>query len=133
MDATGSVTRLFDQLRSSDKGVRDAAAAQIWGRYFPQLLEKARRHLHTRVRQREDEADVLQDMYKSFCGRMEKGAFELNDRSDLWRLLVTMTLNKARKAGARHQRQKRDVSRDQQVPTNEEENSFAPNWAFEVM
>jgi hypothetical protein len=109
MDKPGSVTRLVGQLRADDPKAREDAARRIWQRYFPDLLDLARRNLSPRVRQREDEEDVLQNMYASFCARQRRGDFDLGGRNDLWRLLVTMTLNKAKKAAARHTRGVRTV------------------------
>ena len=39
------------------------------------------------------------------------GLFALEGRNDLWRLLVTMTLNKARGLATKHTRERRDVRR----------------------
>ena len=112
MDGPGSVTRLLDDLRSEDPAARDVAAQRIWAMYFPPLLEMATRQLSPGVRRRVDGDDVLQDMYKSFCVRMGRGEFVLEGRDSLWRLLVTMTLNKARKAATRQHSAKRDVRRE---------------------
>lgn len=126
---SGSVTVLVAQLRSGDPAVRDEAARQIWNKYFPQLLEIARRQISDRLRTREDEEDVLQTMYKSFCQRQERGDFTLEGRDDLWKLLVTMTLNKARKAAERHGRQARDYRREQAPPSDDD----GAQQAFEHM
>jgi RNA polymerase sigma factor (sigma-70 family) len=132
MDHPGSVTRLLDQLRSDDIQTRHAAAEQIWQRYFPDLLELARRRLHRRVSRREDAEDVLQNMYHSFCARQQRGGFTLDNRDDLWRLLVGMTLNKARKAVARHTRGKRNIHSEQDAAAVDGD-SAAPGWALEVI
>jgi RNA polymerase sigma factor (sigma-70 family) len=127
MDPSGSVTQLLKDLESGTPSVRRQAEAEIWQRYFPQLLTLARRSIDARTRRREDEEDILQSMYHSFCVRLKRGEYELDGRGDLWKLLVTMTLFKTRRAIAKHRRHKRDV-----VP-------HAPNddqsgvWAFEQM
>ena len=109
----GSVTRLIYDLRSDDSAVRDVAARLIWQRYFHGLLELARSNLDKRVRRRTDEEDVAQSMFKSFCSRQQRGEFDLAGRDELWRLLVTITLRKARNAANAHRRKKRDVAREQ--------------------
>jgi ECF sigma factor len=76
MDSQGSVTRLRDQLRSGDARLRDAAARDLWQRYVPPLLALARHHLDRKLLHREDEDDVLQSMYASFCTRQQRGRFE---------------------------------------------------------
>ncbi|MFI5456662.1 MAG: ECF-type sigma factor [Isosphaerales bacterium] len=77
----GSVTRLIQLLRSDDPAERDLAARLIWRRYFRDLLELARNNLNRRIRRREDEEDVLQSMYKSFCLRQQRGEFDLASRA----------------------------------------------------
>jgi len=91
----------------------------------------ARRTLDSRTRQREDEEDVVQSMYASFCFRLKRGAFELDGRTDLMKLLVTMTLHKSRQAVARHRRHRRDTRRETSPAPPGGEDSTA--WAFEQM
>ena len=112
MGAHGSVTRLIIDLRSDEPAVREVAARLVWGRYFQELLILARNHLSARIRGREDEEDVLQSMYKSFCIRQRRGDFDLPNRDELWNLLVRITLRKARNAANRHLQGKRDVRRE---------------------
>ena len=109
----GSVTRLIIDLRSDEPAVREVAARLVWGRYFQELLALARSHLSARIRGREDEEDVLQSMYKSFCLRQRRGDFDLSNRDELWKLLVQITLRKARNTANRHLQGKRDVRREQ--------------------
>src|SRR4051812_403427 len=90
MGSEASVTRLIQLLRTDDKSVRDMAASLIWQRYFGDLLDLARKHLDKRVRVRADEEDVLQSMFQSFCARQVRGEFDLADRDELWKLLVTI-------------------------------------------
>jgi hypothetical protein len=115
MGREGSVTRLIQFLRSGDATERDLAARVIWQRYFRDLLELAGNHLNQRIRRREDEEDVLQSMYKSFCLRQQRGEFDLASRDALWKLLVTITLRKARNAAKKQMREKRDVGREQTI------------------
>jgi RNA polymerase sigma factor (sigma-70 family) len=113
MGAQGSVTRLIIDLRSDEPAVREVAARLVWGRYFRELLALARNHLSARIRRREDEEDVLQSMYQSFCARQRRGDFDLAGRDELWRMLVQITLRKARNAANRHLLAKRDVRREE--------------------
>jgi RNA polymerase sigma factor (sigma-70 family) len=127
----GSVTRLIQLLRSDDSVERDLAAQLIWRRYFRDLLELARNNLNKRIRRREDEEDVLQSMYKSFCLRQQRGEFDLAGRDALWKLLVTITLRKARNAAKKQGREMRDVAREQAVTDGDETSSAG--WALEQM
>ncbi len=63
--------------------MREAAVGLVWGRYFQALLSLARSHLSARIRSREDEEDVLQSVYKSFCHRQRRGDFNLAIRGQL--------------------------------------------------
>jgi RNA polymerase sigma factor (sigma-70 family) len=112
MDSQGSVTQLIEQLRSDNPTLRDDAARGLWERYMPALLELARHHLDHKLRHRQDEEDVLQSMYASICLRQRRGAFEMSGRDELWKLLVTVTLRKARNAARNHRRQARDYRRE---------------------
>ena len=131
MSVHGSVTWLLQDLRSTDPAVYQKAARLIWDRYFRALLSLAQAHLHPRVRRREDEEDVLQSMYASFCRRQRRGDFDLANRDELWGLLVTITLRKARDAARRQHRQARDVGREQGGPAAE--GAGPPQWALEQM
>ncbi len=113
MNSPGSVTHLFQDLRSPDESVRESAAQEIWVRFSQQLLELARNRLSGAIKVREDENDVVQSMYKSICARLERGQYTFANRDDMIDLMVTVTLNKVRDAVRRHQREGRDVGREQ--------------------
>jgi RNA polymerase sigma factor (sigma-70 family) len=127
----GSVTRLIRLLRSDDAAERDMAARLIWLRYFRELLDLARKNLNRRIQRREDEEDVLQSMYKSFCLRQQRGEFDLAGRDALWKLLVTITLRKARNAVRRQGQDMRDIAREQTLPIDDETKSV--HWVLEQM
>jgi RNA polymerase sigma factor (sigma-70 family) len=131
MGRDGSVTRLIRLLRSDDAAERDLAARLIWRRYFRDLLELARNNLDRRIRRREDEEDVLQSMYKSFCLRQRRGEFDLAGRDALWNLLVTITLRKARNAAKKQARDRRDIARE--VTITDRDDAESAHWALEQM
>jgi RNA polymerase sigma factor (sigma-70 family) len=120
-------------LRDEDRAVRDMASSLIWQRYFRDLLDLARKNLDKRVRRRADEEDVLQSMFQSFCARQGRGEFDLADRDELWRLLVTITLRKARNASRDHHRDRRDIARELTLPTSTNDDRSCPDWALELM
>src|SRR5260370_20937711 len=130
MATHGSVTRMIAQLQSDDPAVRDLAARLIWQRYFRDLLALARHQLDGRTRRREDEEDVLQSMYNSFCMRQQRGDFDLSGRDKLWALLVQITLCKARNTANRHRQGKRDVKRED---LNQGDEPGMSRWALEQM
>src|SRR3954470_11969746 len=131
MHPPGSVTVMITRLRSDDPREREGAARLIWGRYFPALLGLARGHLDRRVRLREDEEDILQSMFASFCRRQARGDFDLHGRDALWALLVTITLRKARNAANRHRTAGRDCRREHEAPPDD--GGECPGWALERM
>src|SRR3954468_19152754 len=131
MDPPGSVTVMISRLRSDDPQEREEAARLIWRRYFPALLDLARGHLDRRVRRREDEEDVLQSLFGSFCRRQARGDFDLRGRDALWALLVTITLRKARNAANRHRTAGRDCRREEEGPPDAA--GGCPGWAPERM
>jgi RNA polymerase sigma factor (sigma-70 family) len=133
MNTPASVTRLIHLLRSHDTAVRDMAAGMIWQRYFRELLSLARRNLDRRARHRADEEDVLQSMFRSFCARQGRGDFHLADRDELWRLLVTITLRKARNTAKAQRREKRDFEREQAPLTEPGCDSSCTSWELEEM
>jgi DNA-directed RNA polymerase specialized sigma24 family protein len=90
----GSITRWIGDLKSGG----DAAARQLWERYFERLVRLASKKLRNdrRARTVEDEEDAALSAFDSFCRGVERGRFpRLTDRDDLWRLLVVLTVRKA--------------------------------------
>jgi RNA polymerase sigma-70 factor (ECF subfamily) len=92
---------------------REAAAVEIVERYTAALVAIARREINPQLARRVDPEDVVQSAYRSFFVRMGRGEYELGNGTELWKLLVTITLNKVRKQGKFHYAQKRNVSRDE--------------------
>jgi RNA polymerase sigma factor (sigma-70 family) len=133
MESVDSVIKLAQLLRAEAPAVRDMAASLIWQRYFRDLLNLARSNLDRRVRVRADEEDVLQSMFRSFCARQGRGEFELADRDELWRLLVTITLRKARNTARDHHRDRRDVARERTIFGSDDQDRSCPGWALEQM
>lgn len=100
---TGSVSQWIEQVKAGE----ESAAAHLWQRYQPQLLDIARRKLNG-GRGPGDEEDVVVDALASFFQRTKGGRFpDLQDREGLWRLLVTITNRKAINQIAHENRQKR--------------------------
>jgi DNA-directed RNA polymerase specialized sigma24 family protein len=89
------------QLQAGDQ----AAAQALWERYFRRLVALARKKLHGAARRVADEEDVALSAFDSFCRRVAGGRFpQLNDRDNLWQLLVVITARKAHHL-VRHERQ----------------------------
>src|SRR5262249_52379172 len=68
----------------------------LWERYHRRLVGLARRKLESSRRRGADEEDVVQDAFHSFFRGVAGGRFpRLDDRDNLWRLLVVITARKA--------------------------------------
>lgn len=88
----GSVSVWIDQLKAGE----NEAAREIWERYFDKLLNVARRRLGSIPRRSFDEEDIAVSVFDSLYKGAEAGRFEeMRDRTDLWKLLVTITRQKA--------------------------------------
>jgi len=74
----------------------EQAVQEIWQRYYDKLVHLARRKLGPMGRRAADEEDVALSAFHSFYRGASEGRFpKLNDRHDLWKLLVTITCRKA--------------------------------------
>lgn len=105
-DEQGSVTRWITDLKAGDR----RAVQPLWERYFARMASLARARLRA-VRLRDggqDEEDAALSAFDSLCVGLERGQFpQLDDREDLWRLLVVITSRKVLLQARRHLRQKR--------------------------
>jgi DNA-directed RNA polymerase specialized sigma24 family protein len=94
MSSAGSVTCWLRQLKAGER----AASQPLWETYFRQLVTRARHQLAGVPRRAVDEEDVALSAFGSFCRAAEAGRFpQLEDRHDLWQVLLLLT---DRKAGA---------------------------------
>jgi DNA-directed RNA polymerase specialized sigma24 family protein len=92
MASEGSVTDWLGRLRTADPG----AAQQLWQRYFQRLVQLARRRMQGAPGRGADAEDVALSAFASFCHHAEQGRWpQLQDRDNLWRLLVVLTARKA--------------------------------------
>jgi DNA-directed RNA polymerase specialized sigma24 family protein len=104
MSSSNSVTHWISKLKAGDH----AAAQKLWEAYFHRLVGMARKKLNGTRRRVADEEDVALSAFDSFCRGAENGRFpSLNDRDNLWHLLVVITERKARYLAVHEGRQKR--------------------------
>jgi DNA-directed RNA polymerase specialized sigma24 family protein len=88
----GSVTDWLGRLADGDP----AAAQPLWERYFQRLVARARHKLAGTPRAAADEEDVALSAFDSFCRAAAQRRFpRLDDRDDLWRVLLVLTDRKA--------------------------------------
>jgi DNA-directed RNA polymerase specialized sigma24 family protein len=92
MSTQGSITRWIGLLKDGDH----AAAQELWQAYFQRLVVLARARLRHVPRRAADEEDVALSAFDSFCRGTQRGRFpRLDDRDDLWQVLVLITVRKA--------------------------------------
>lgn len=99
------VTVWIEKLSGGD----EQAAQRIWDRYFDKLVRLAKRKFD-RIginRRAADEEDVALSALNSFYRHAANGRFELGDREELWKLLVTITVRKAYAESKRQRAKKR--------------------------
>ena len=109
MSSAGSDTHWVRLLKTGDAD----AAQKLWERYFEQLVRLARKKLQGTSRAAASAEDVALSAFDSFCRGAEHGRFpRLDDRHDLWQLLVLITVRKALDAVQYERRKKRRPAAD---------------------
>ncbi len=104
LDLEKSVTCWIDGLRDGS----EQSAQQLWERYFQQLVRLAGSRLPRGVRRGFDEEDVALSAFHSLCQGVQNGHFpRLDDRDNLWGLLVVITARKAQQHVRKAMAQKR--------------------------
>jgi len=92
MPSQTSITRYIGELRKGDA----EAARRLWEHYSRRLVQVAAESLGKAARATVDEDDVVASAFASLCRRAQDGKFSsIEDRRDLWRLLVKITERKA--------------------------------------
>jgi DNA-directed RNA polymerase specialized sigma24 family protein len=92
MDLEESVTIWIDGLKQGS----EESAQRLWERYFTQLVRLAGSRLPRGIRREFDEEDVALSAFHSLCEGVKKNRFpRLDDRGNLWSLLVVLTARKA--------------------------------------
>ncbi len=97
-------TTWIDRLVAGDS----LAAQKIWEQYYDRLVRLARQKLGGRKKRVADEEDAVVVAFNSFFQGVQQGRFpRLDDRDDLWQLLVMLTVRKTIDQIERESRQKR--------------------------
>ena len=108
MSTSGDVTRWIRRLRAGDRDVIQG----LWERYYRAVVALARRGLGDLPRGPADEEDVALSAFDSFCRAAEQGRFpRLEDRGDLWQVLIVLTARKAADLVEHEARARRDFRR----------------------
>jgi DNA-directed RNA polymerase specialized sigma24 family protein len=129
-----SVTRWITALEEGDQ----RAAQALWEAYFGRLSSLARARLRDVPRRIADEEDVFLNAFESFCRRAQEGRFpRLDDRHDLWQILVLITVRKAINLRKYETRQSRRVGSIQSLAqltpdALEAPGSSTPTWCRSI-
>ena len=93
MSSPDSDTTLIHRLKTAHDKV---VCQEIWHRYFARLVALARDRLRNTPRRARDEEDVALSAFDSFFRGVDRGCFpKLDDREDLWQVLMVLTERKA--------------------------------------
>jgi len=108
MSSSGDITRWIRRLRTGDRDV----IQELWQRYYRAVVALGRKRLGDLPRRAADEEDVALSAFDSFCRAAEQGRVpRLEDRGDLWQLLIVLTARKAADLVEHEGRGKRDFRR----------------------
>lgn len=109
MDAT--VEQLLERCRAGD----EQAADELFSQYSARLLALAERQIGRDLSQRIDADDITQTVFRTFFRRNQAGEITIDHESRLWRLLVTITLNKVRRRSRDHRAARRDPATETSI------------------
>src|SRR5262245_53507924 len=90
------------------RGGDEQAARKIVDRYLDRLVAVARHHLSQKIARRVDPEDIVQSVYRTFFGRLKAGQFSIEEKDDLCKLLMRITLYKTLRQVHYHQAAKRN-------------------------
>lgn len=116
MQTPASDHSLLARIRVGDED----AATELYHRYARQLHALARRSQGEDLAVRADADDLVQSVFRTFFRRAKGGDFSVPRGDHLWKLLLTMALNKGRNLAAHHRASKRDVGRRANAAAAEE-------------
>jgi RNA polymerase sigma-70 factor (ECF subfamily) len=109
MDQASSIPELVRRLREGDP----RAAEELFVQYARQLIRLAEQHLSRNLAGKVEGEDIVQSVFRTFFRRSAEGEFRIDSSDQMWRLLVQITLRKARAKGRYHTAERRDVNADE--------------------
>jgi DNA-directed RNA polymerase specialized sigma24 family protein len=103
-DESAELAELLERLRAGE----DAAAEELWKRYFHRIVRLAAKRLPGTLRRTRDEEDVALSAFHSFVAGVQADRFpDLAGPDNLWGLLIVLTSRKVQAHLRHHTRQKR--------------------------
>jgi len=108
------------ELIAAYKAGSESAARKLFDRYCEKLMRLARRRIGQRMASRIDPEDAVQSAFRTFFARVKSDQFTFEGESDLFKLLVRLTVNKTLRQIAHHRAAKRDPGRETGQGSEEE-------------
>lgn len=103
-EESAELAGLLERLRAGD----EAAAEELWRRYFHRIVRLAGKRLPGSLRRTRDEEDVALSAFHSFVAGVRADRFpDLAGPDNLWGLLIVLTSRKVQAHLRHHTRQKR--------------------------
>jgi DNA-directed RNA polymerase specialized sigma24 family protein len=125
----GSVTALLLRLKAGEQD----ATRRVWEAYYRRLVTVAHARLRGLPRAAADEEDIALSAFNSFCTAAGAGRFpRLDDRDDLWQVLLLLTARKAANLREHEGAQKRDWRRAQPASALEEDSARPGDGPLDV-
>jgi len=93
----------------------EQAAAELFRRFFERLISLVRSRISANLAQRFDPEDVVQSAYRSFFGGARDGRYVVQHGSDLWQLLLVITLHKLHHQVRWNRCAKRSINREHRL------------------
>lgn len=109
MDDEAPLTEWLQRHRAGDP----EGSKRLFEHFAQRLCRLVQRHLPSRLKPRVDDEDVVQSVFRSFFVREAEGRFRIDNSLDLWKLLVTITVRKARKTWRQNSAEQRDFAREE--------------------
>ena len=125
MSIDDSVTKWFQQLPHHNRD----HVQELWNRYFRRLVDLARAKMGNVPRRAADEEDIALSAFDSAIRAIENKRFpKLDDRADLWQILVMVTKRKVATQIERETRAKRDYRRNKKIDAPADSSSLGMEW-----
>ena len=116
-DAARTFVKSDSSLLRGVKSGNEEAARLLFDRYVGRLQALAHRQLAGQISGRLDAEDVTQSIFRTLFRRLQDGQYSVPKGDSIWRLLVTIALNKIRTVGTHHRAAKRDIRRSTDLET----------------
>lgn len=110
-ESGGNATEIVERWRSGDQN----AATELYELYCERLIRIVAGKIGDGFQQQVEPEDVLQTAFRTWFRRVREGEFHFEDDGDVWKLLLTVVLNRLRRGVRFATADKRDIRRQSSV------------------